>query len=356
VTFDADDEAHALFEEARRRARRRRRRSALGVAAVLLGAVAAVLARGSSESDRAPATREPAPAPAPTAPTRLFAQLLTSTEPVVMVDPATGAVRDLKLPTSGGDWLERLYVTGGRLVWAVGDTTKSIGARGHGRARDLGRGAYLPSATPGRVWILGERRSLTEITVRGHVTFRGTIPDTCGGALVATARGALLCQARHADALVAVEPRTGRVVRRVRGTFPLATHGSVVASCTSVCHALGLTDVESGRQISIAPPSRYRFPGGYDGAFSPDGAWIAVAVKATGGPARVALIDIRAGRARVLPRSRLAADYRKFAWSASGELFFPSPGGRLMAYTPGGRAARLLSVRLGARILDLAAR
>lgn len=51
----------------------------------------------------------------------------------------------------------------------------------------------------------------------------------------------------------------------------------------------------------------------------------------------------------------LGSSVRNLTWSRSGELFFTSRRGTVMAYRPGATAARLLGVRLGAPLLDIAA-
>ena len=363
-----DDDARALFEEARERARRRRRRKALVFALVVAAlAGAALITLAVRERAKAPAADERTRSAIPPPRTRIFVQLLNSTEPIAVVDPVSGTFRVLKLPTAGGDWLDRLYRTGDRLVWEGPGGTYAIDADLQGRVQKLSQWYFLPSATEGRVWFAfgaltrrGTRApplTAVEMTVRGRVTQRVKL-GPCRGLIEALA-GAFVCQGGRS--LLAFDPAI-RKVRRVRGLLPFGAHGTTVAACEDRCDAVRFTDVRTGRRWSIEPPRPYRPVVGYDGAFSPDGTLVAVPVAArkrgddrTRTPLRVALLDLRRRSARVVPRSRLAADYRKFAWSSSGELFFAAGRGTIMAYRPGARRAHLLSVRLGAPILDLAA-
>jgi hypothetical protein len=363
-----DDAARALFEEARERARRRRRRKALVftlVVAALVGAALVTLA--GRDSTKAPPADERTTAAIPPPRTPVFVQLLNSTEPIAVVDPVSGTFRVLKLPTAGGDWLDRLDRTGGRLVWQGPRGTYAIDTDLQGGVQKLSREAFLPSSTEGRVWFApgahtrrGRRApppTAVEMTVRGRVTQRVTL-GPCRYPIAALT-GAFVCQERRR--LLAFDPAT-RSVRRVRGLYPFATHGTTVAACEERCDAVRLTDVRTGRHWSVEPPSPYRPVAGYDGAFSPDGTLVAVPVAARDrgddrrrAPLGVALLDVRRRSARIVPGARLAAAYRKFAWSSSGELFFAAGSGTIMAYRPGAPRAHLLPVGLGAPILDLAA-
>jgi hypothetical protein len=251
--------------------------------------------------------------------------------------------------------MERIHRTGGRLVWALPDGTYAIDADLRGRSQRLAPVYFIPSATPGRVWFVSARpRSIVEMTVRGRVTLRSSVRLPWRCAVVAAVEHALICPDGEADTLRAVDPTSGRVVRNLPGTFPFATHGSLVASCNWRCRDLHLTDVETGLHRSVPPPNAARYIEGYDGAFSPDGSLLAVPVKTSRGRAQVGLVDVRRGSVRVIPGSRLAG-YRKFSWSSSGDLYFAAARGRIMVYRPGSQRARLLPVKLGAPILDLAA-
>jgi len=200
------------------------------------------------------------------------------------------------------------------------------------------------------------------MTVRGRVKRRVLVQPPCRGAVVAAVDRALLCQDR-ADGLLAIAVSSGKVRARLPGAFPFGTHGSVVASCDSACRRVEVADLATGRRSAVAPPKGARYVGGYDGAFSPDGAVLAVPVATRNhdaehgppGSLQVALVDLTRNSARLIAGSRLAADYRKLTWSSGRELFFGSGRGRIMSYRVGWPRARLLPVKLGAPILDLAA-
>jgi hypothetical protein len=281
-----------------------------------------------------------------------------------VADPATGRMRVLRLPTMKGDFLDRLTRSGGRLVWMAPGGTFAIDERLNGRPQKLSSLPFVVSTTPGRLWFIShprgaERRTgIIEKTVRGKVTLRALVRVRCRGAIVAAVAGALLCQEGHDFA--AIDPGSGEVLRRVRGSFPFATQGTTVAACDDRCATVTITDVATGHARDVAPPRGSRFIQAYDGAFSPAGSTLAVplaSIRASADPKhlRVALIREGAGTAVPLPGSHLATDYRKLSWAPSGELYFAAPGARLMRFGPGDRRATLLSVHFRRPILDLAA-
>jgi hypothetical protein len=238
-----------------------------------------------------------------------------------------------------------------------------------GRPQRIAPWYFVASTTPGRLWFVFGKRDQTrpyemhtwavERTVHGRTIRRVRIaPRRC--AVVAAVDRGLLCQV-GSNALLAIDPATGSSFARIPGAFPLATHGNVVASCDDPCRALQVTDVARGQTVAVPAPSGARFAGGYDGAMSPDGAVLAVpittahhdSVAGPPGSLQVGLIDLERHSARVLRGSRLAADYRKLAWSSRGQLFFAAGRGRLMTYKRGWAKARPLSVDVGAPMLDL---
>jgi hypothetical protein len=127
--------------------------------------------------------------------------------------------------------------------------------------------------------------------------------------------------------------------------FPSATHGSLVASCGDGCPALHLTDTRTGSDAAIRAKG-FRFSESYDGAFSHDGALLAVPAETVRGQRRVALVDVATDNVKLVPGARLAADYPLMTWSSSGWLFFNAGGGRLAVYRPGDASARLLPLRV----------
>lgn len=352
--------AHWSFKPPRRRVHRR---SAVVVLVLVVGVAVAVRVIDDRSETPAPLHEGTSTRAVPES-TRLFVQLLRhpGTEPLAVANLATGRIRVLRgLRTQGGDPLERLHVAGRRLVWWAGGTW-SIDASLRGPRRRISEYAFRPSATPGRLWFINDdgrhirerRLEAVEKTVEGRVTQRGRVGPPCGGAVVVATKQAMVCQGKTFNTLIAIDPRTGAALRRMPGPFPLGVHGNVVATCTPACRRVHIVDVVTGSRRAVAAPPSFRFVAGYDGAFSPDGALLAVPARARR-PA-VALIDVARGRAHLVAGSRLAPDYGKLTWSTSGELFFSAGEGKVMRYRPGSVRATLLPFNFGARILDIAAR
>jgi hypothetical protein len=195
-----------------------------------------------------------------------------------------------------------------------------------------------------------------EVTVpSARTAVRGGRPP-CRGPTLAALDGALLCQARAQ--LRAFEPTTGRVLARLPGAFPAATSGRLVAWCGQACRRMHVTDVHGGRTFAIEPGEGFAFEAGYEGAFSPDGSLLAVPALESREPLaprrRVAVIDLRARRARLIPGAALDG-YGQLAWSASGRwLLFTAGPSRLMGWRPGAERAVRLPVDVRGTIMDLA--
>ena len=128
----------------------------------------------------------------------------------------------------------------------------------------------------------------------------------------------------RADTLMAIDPGSGKVLRRLPGAFPAGAHGDTVATCKAQCPAVELSDLASGRHVSVRPPTGYRFLEDYEDAFSPDGSLLAVPLARSAANIfsprlrlRVALVDVRTATVHVLPGSQLdrtwAAGARAFA-------------------------------------------
>jgi hypothetical protein len=291
----------------------------------------------------------------------LVLQLLRPGEPLAVVALPDGRPRIVRgLALRGGDPPLRVLRTGGRLVYYGAGGIFAIDLALKGRPEKLGAGWYfIPSATDGRVWLTfadaHERdvRAVAELTVRGRVTARGGRPPCRGASVLAATAEALLCQ-DDASRLLAFDPKTGDVLRRLAGPFPLDTHGSLVAWCANRCPRLHVTDVGTGADTVVEPGPGFRFEESYEGAFSPGGSLLAAPVIAPGGR-RVALVDVAAGTARVIAGARLSG-YRNLTWSSSGRwLFFNARAGRIGAHDPASGRTRLLPFRLGSHVLDMAA-
>jgi hypothetical protein len=127
-------------------------------------------------------------------------------------------------------------------------------------------------------------------------------------------------------------------VLRLKTEYPLGLHGPLVASCTQRCEDVHLTDTATGRERIVRGPA----PEPYEGAFSPDGRFLAVPTRR----GAILLVDVAAGTARRIPGARMAATYKALAWASSGWLFYNAGRGRLGAWRPG-MPARVLPVTVG---------
>ena len=284
-------------------------------------------------------------------------------EPIVSVDLANGRRRVVPHSArAGGDPPVSLAVTGGYVAFYGGRRyANPVGVYAQNVERPapprlLGRTAYfLPSWTDGRVWFVSDA-SVREVTVpAGRTTVRGGRPP-CRGPTLAALDGALVCQAR--TQLRAFEPATGRVIARLPGAFAAATWGRVVAWCGQACRRMHVTDVRVGRTVAIEPGAGFAFEASYEGAFSPGGSLLAVPALESREPLaprrRVAVIDLRARRARLIAGAALDG-YGQLAWSAAGRrLLFTAGPSRLMGWRPGADRAVRMPVDVRGTIMDLA--
>ena len=292
---------------------------------------------------------------------------------ITRIDLASGESTTVSLPElAPGDPPFHLVETGGRLVFYGGSHTYSLDLDLKGPPQDLGESWYfVPSGRDGRVWLttldpespetVRDLEAVREVTVDGAVTVPETgRPPSEGPTILAAVNDGLLFQ--EDNELNVWDPLAEKVAARLSGPFPADTHGNLVAWCRQECPKLHITDVATGHDLAISPSQAFRFEETYDGAFSPGGALLAVPAVTSQGTHleghrhQVALIDVKAGTARLVEGSELADDYPAMAWSPSGEwLFFSAGGGRIMAYRPGSDAAIILSAQAPASFIDIAA-
>lgn len=282
----------------------------------------------------------PAPESGPTG--RLY---LAGRDPgtMTLVDVAAGRAERRRVRELGpGDPPYMVAFTGGRVVVFALGRTSTLAPDLHEPGLSLGEAwFFVPSATPGRVWLAllkrGQKRTaylrgLREVTVNGRTTMART-PRPPRWPLAAV-DGGLVMQGRT---LFLWDPVSGRIVRRLPGVFPLAAHGSLLASCGRYCPGVYLADARTGERALVRPGRGWKFMETYDGAFSPDGRLLAVPAANR----RLAVIDVEARTARLIPGARIASDYQLLAWASSGWLYFNAGRGRIGAWRPGAPARRL---------------
>jgi hypothetical protein len=286
------------------------------------------------------------------------------------VDRPAGRARRLDLgPLGIGDYLKFIDVTAGHLVFVgPGGATYSVATDLTGEPRRLGASWYfVPSSSPGRVWLMyldadspATERDLSggeEVSVDGQVIQPGGARPPCDGPTTVAAAGhTLLCQ--DPGQLVAFDARSGKVVDRVPGPFPLAAGGGLVASCGEPCPRLLLTEPTLGFHRELDPGQGFRWIAGYEGAFNPDASELAVPVELEGSgggmPRGIALIDVESGAARLIDGASTYAD-GPMDFSSDGWLYFITRDGALMAYRSGQSEARRVAALPDVTALDLAA-
>lgn len=284
-----------------------------------------------------------------------LASTQTGTGTVIVVDVAHARTETHRLSELyPGDPPYAIAPVNGRLVVYGRLRTYAFGLGLREPARSLGESSFfIPSATPGRVWlVLLDRRdpnqahgpgSVREVTIQGKVTLAHSARPPANP--VAAVDNGLLVQARTLEVW---QPASGRILRKLPGVFPLATRHSLAVSCAPYCPILHVTNTRTGADIRIPPGSGFHFIESYDGAFSPDGRFVAVPASTGDGHTRVAVVDIARRTASLVRGANLANDYTLIAWSSTGWLFFNAGRGRLAAYRLGTAQARLVNVHVQA--------
>jgi hypothetical protein len=323
----------------------------------LLGAVVGLLGCGSVA--RKPDDARPSAVARPTG-TLYLADAKPGRITVVHVAQGRSETRHLR-ELSPGDPPYTIALVGRRLVVYGHDRTYAFDLRLREPGRDLGESwFFVPSARAGRVRLalLDARspatvralRGVREVTVAGRTTVaRSARPPRWP---LAAVDGGLVLQDRTLELW---DPATGAIRRRLPGLFPIATRGSLVASCAARCRAMHLSNTTTATRITIRPGPDVRFTESYDGAFSPDGRLIAVPATQRHGKPHVALVDLARGAVTLVRGPPLARDRPLLAWSSSGWLFYYAGAGRIAAYRPRAATATLLPRRV-APFVDIAAR
>jgi hypothetical protein len=315
--------------------------------------------------------RLPAPPPAATsgpvsgpAEARLF---LAGDQELWVVDVAGGSLRHRSLPQlSPGDPPYRIVRRGDKLVlWSYQTLTldpSSTAVQPRTLVRDSWM--FIPSAAPDRIWVgildptspETERRlkAVREVAVDGRVTVADVRPPQ-GRWPVAATSSALAFQSHGSgqgggDQLELWSPRTGKVLRRLPGEYPVASHGDLLAWCRQPCARIHVTNVATGEDVEVRPPAGATGFAPEQGVFSPDGKLIAVPVR-TGPDWQLAVVDVGAGTATRITGAAVQEDYVFVDWSASGETVFIAGGRRgdqrIFEYRLGTASARRLPVKVG---------
>jgi hypothetical protein len=289
---------------------------------------------------------------------------------VVDVDAGSATVHDLP-ELAPGDPLYRLVWRSDKLVFYgqtdVGPAVFTLDPASPTSPALIDDDAwfFIPSAVEDRVWVAGldpsspetvrALETVREVTVDGVVTTPHVAPPD-GRWPVAAVDDGLVFQGD--DMLEIWDPETQEFVDTLPGPFPVAVWGNRIVTC-GACDQLDLIDLDADTTRTVEVPVGVASVDGYGGAFSPDGRYVVVAGRLTGGPltaeTRVVpvLIDFESGTASVVPGIPTSLDdYPQVAWSASGDWVFYSVGalapetGQLYAYRPGGDTAYRVPVVL----------
>jgi hypothetical protein len=158
------------------------------------------------------------------------------------------------------------------------------------------------------------------------------------------------------DTLEVWDPRSGTVVRRLPGVFPLAWQGHRLAWCDAQCVDAHITDFSSGAdQVIPLPQGIFHFQG-YEGAFSPDGSLLALVGLTAGDFSRadgqLVLVDVETGDTEAIQGTVVQPPYNFVDWAASGESVFLTGGERferrrLIEYRPAENTVRVLPMEVG---------
>ena len=249
---------------------------------------------------------ESRPAPAPAQQSRVSERpagtlvYVSGSNRLTAVDVATGRRRVRKMPAVA-QCGPQLHITGGHVVFAgmsKGRTTVfSVPVALDGPPVRLGAAhAFVPSVTPGRVWLAGmncdrpQMIGVREVTVDGRevAASRRRVPGTW---LAAAVRGGLVIYRERT--LLVWNPSTGRT-RRLTLAAVVAARGDLMIGCTasSKCGDLAIADAATSRTVVARPGPHRRLD--HAVALSPDGRQLAT-------PAlwnrrwSVALVDTRTG-------------------------------------------------------------
>ena len=364
-----EDELEALIEEARRRARRRRRGylAALVLVAALAGvALYAWFAEGGGGgSDVEGGT------PASSSELKPATLFLAGEGEMWVVDVDAERAEHLRVPDlSPGDAPHHIASIGDRVALWGRDVTSVPVDEPSAPPETIARDGwiFIPAADPNHIWVgflNPERRrdralgELREIDAQGNVITRGITPP--GGAWpYAELSTGLLFQNLRDDEIGLWDPGDQRTVRtfsrrEIGDMGPVS--GDLLASGGESGEELILTDFATGEQRRIPAPRGRAFVV-FEGAFSPDGATLAVPVKEAGrggwsnSDRELALVSLEDGVTEIVPGSLVPPGYVFTVWSPDGGEVYLTGGGfrttrEIIAYRLGDDRARTLAVEVG---------
>jgi hypothetical protein len=314
------------------------------------------VALGCAGSDRAASSQ---------APTRLF--LAGDGElTVVDVESARAEVHPLAI-LAPGDPAYRIVRRGRALaVWGgdeprvtPGDTYR-VGLALESPPRKVAQSFwFIPSVAPDRVWVVvrnpysatsGSPPVIREVNIGGEVTFLDVAAPNQYGPRAAV--GAALVFEDGRGGLELWNPTTGNVVRRLPDATLGPTHGNKLGWCAPDRRALHILNVRSGRETVTTPPAGVTAFDCASGAFSTNGATLAIATTVRGYDSnrRLALIDAD-GRATIVKGSDVGPEYSFVTWSSAGDSVFVT-GARgndrqIVRYRVGGARAIAVPVEVG---------
>lgn len=282
-----------------------------------------------------------------------------------VVDVATNEVRHREMPElSPGDPPHRIVRRDGKLV-AWGYQTMVLDPELDSPPSVLASDSwiFIPSALEDRVWVgvldpdspetVRGLQAVREVTVEGEVTVPDTRPPGGRWPVAAVEEGLVF---QHEDTLEIWDPRSGEIVRRLPGVFPLAWQGHRLAWCDAQCQEAHITDFSSGEDRVIPLPQGIFHFQGYEGAFSPDGSLLALVgltnPRFNQSDLQLVLVQAETGESEAVQGTVVQPYYNFVDWSPSGESVFITGGERfaqrqLIEYRPKEDTVRLLPVEVG---------
>jgi hypothetical protein len=297
--------------------------------------------------------------PTASQPTKLF---LAGDGELTVVDVDAGrAERHRLAELAPGDPPHRIVRRGDALVFYGGETyVLDPGLRSP--PRKLGDSwFFIPAAKPDRVWLaqldpaspetVRALAGLREVSVDGRVTVRRVRPPE--GRWPMAAVGDVLVFEDRRGGLELWDRAARQVTRRLPGAWLGPSQGDLLAWCKDDGRTLHVTNVRTGDDRAVVPPQDFSAFDCSSGAFSPDGASLAIPVLVAGFEAGrlLALVDLESGSAEAIDASGVAAGYVYVAWSSGGDRVFMSGGdGRtreLLQYRPGEPEAVRVPVDVG---------